>query len=322
LPSSEPVDSPPAPEQDDHHDLGGDLVEFTCAAGGRQGTEQVVLGIGRGQVELIVDVVPQFHGRDARRGKLVLIDQSVEQLGARVRPPDQLVDVLSRHADQPCDDHHRQSVGQRAHPLDASIAEVVRPQPVEGVCGERFHPTNPLGRQLVHQHLAVHRMSGVVRGGENLRGSTEPIHLERNDGAVSGERHCCGQVGREILWPVDGVVDRRPVAHQMKPGLADAMNRPFRAEAIVERVRILQRVDTDELNRILKQLHFSRLTSVNDGGNGPAKSREARQARTRRRCLTPPGPPASIAEENSDFVSQIRSIRSLFHSREWMHVTR
>ena len=232
------------------------FVEFAGAAGGCQGTEQVVLRIGSGQLELIVDVVAQFHRGDARRCELILIDQSVEQLGARVRPPDQLVDVVGGHADQLRDDHHRQSVGQRAHPLDASITEVVRPQPVESVGDERLHRTNPLGRQLVHQHLAVHRMRWVVRGGENVSGSTEPIHLERDDGPVSRERHRRGQVRREVLGTADRVVDRRPVAHQVKPGLADAMDRPFGTEAIVERIRVLQRIDTEELERILKHLHF------------------------------------------------------------------
>ena len=126
-------------EQNDHHQLRGDLLDFACAAGGCQRTEQVVLRIGSRTDELAVDVVAHFHGRDTRRGELLLIDQPIEQLCACVRPPDQLVDVLGGHADQLGDDHHRQPVGQRAHPLDTSIAQTVRPQLVESLGDERLH---------------------------------------------------------------------------------------------------------------------------------------------------------------------------------------
>jgi hypothetical protein len=49
------------------------------------------------------------------------------------------------------------------------------------------------------------------------------------------------------------------------------MDGAFCAEAVVERVRVLQPVDAEELERILQQLHFSRLTSSNDGGQWVAR---------------------------------------------------
>src|SRR6201988_2655661 len=53
---------------------------------------------------------------------------------------------------------------------------------------------------------------------------------------------------------------------------------------------------------------------MNDGGNGPADSREPPQARIGRCRLTPLYRPAQPAETDPDFVSQIRSFRSLFHA--------
>jgi len=125
---------------------------------------------------------------------MLLVDDTIEQLGAQARQPDQVVDVLGGHTDQPRDDHHRQPVGKRSHPFDASAAEIVRPQPVEGVGYEGLNCANPLGCQLRHQHLSMRRMCGVIRGGQNLCGSTERIQLERDDGALGREHHRRGQV--------------------------------------------------------------------------------------------------------------------------------
>ena len=135
-------------------------------------------------------------------------------------------------------------------------AEIVRPQPVEGVGDEGLHCANPLGCQLRHQHLSMRRMCGVIRGGHNLGGSTERIQLERDDGALGREHHRRGQVRREILGTVDDLGDGLPVADQVEPGVADAVDRPLGAQAIVERIRVLQRIDTEELNRIMENWHF------------------------------------------------------------------
>ena len=44
------------------------------------------------------------------------------------------------------------------------------------------------------------------------------------------------------------------------------MDRSSGAEAIVKRIWVLQRIDTEELDRMLKDCHFSRLTSMNACG--------------------------------------------------------
>ncbi len=152
-----------------------------------------------------------------------------------------------------------------------SVAQTVRPQLVEGVGDERLHGANPLGRQLRHEHLAVHGMGRIVGGGEDLCRPAETIQFERDDGALGREHHRRGQVRRKVLGTIDGVVDRGPVAHRVEPGLADPMDRPVGTQAVVERIRILYRIGPEEFDRMFKHCHFSRLTRVNVRGQWPRR---------------------------------------------------
>lgn len=138
--------------------------------------------------------------------------------------------------------HHGQPVGHRAHPLEMPVAQVLRPQPLRGVGGELLNGTDPLGRQLGDEHLAVRRMCRVVGGGEHVGGSAERIHFERHDGALWGVRHGRGQVRGEILGTTDDLVDRVPAAHGVEPGITDAVDgAPRRASG--------HRADTDPVSR-------------------------------------------------------------------------
>ena len=124
-------------EQGDHHDVGGDAVHLARGTRGGQLAEQIVLRVGRGPAEVLGDVAAQFHDGHTRGDELTVIDQPLEQLGGRVSPFHQLVDVRVGHADQLGHDHHGQAVGHGAHPFDAPVPQAFSPQPVCGLRDER-----------------------------------------------------------------------------------------------------------------------------------------------------------------------------------------
>ena len=199
-------------EQRDHHRQRCDLAQFARGTGLGEVTQQIVLRIGGGPLEVVVDVAREFHHGNACRGEVILVDKAFDHLGARVAPPHQLVDVDVGHTDQASDDHHRQSIGHRRHPLDAAVLHAFVPQPVCGLADERLERVDPSGRQLRHQQLPVRGMGRVIGGRQRLNVSTEFTHDERADLAVL-VGHGGGQIRREVLGTGDDVVDGIPTAH-------------------------------------------------------------------------------------------------------------
>ena len=156
-------------EQCDHHVQRCQIPPIRLTAQSRcENAEQVVARIGGRPLEMLDDVAGELHHRDACGRELILADKALHHFGARVSPSHQLLDVDVGHTDQSSDDHHRQPVGHRRHPLDGAVLHAFVPQPVRGLADERLQCIDPFGRQLRHQQLSVRGMGGVVGGGERL----------------------------------------------------------------------------------------------------------------------------------------------------------
>ena len=266
-------------EQRDQDQLGGELIEPPVGAGAGQLAEQIVTRVGRGPVQLLDDVGAQFGDRRHRRGQLVGRHQSVEQLGAGIAPVRQLVGVVVGHADQPGDDHHRQPVGHRIHPLDLSVEKTCRPELVEDLGDQRLEGPHPLGGELRQHQLAVRGVHRVVGGDQDVGRAADPVHLERRHPAVGGVGHRGGEIGREVLRPGDDLGDRGPIAHQVEAGVADPVHRPGFAQPVVERVGILDRGGAEELGGVEKQSRHA-IRPTRPGSNVARAATDAAAAET------------------------------------------
>jgi hypothetical protein len=117
--------------------------------------------------------------------------------------------------------------------------QILLPQPVGGLSGEVLDDPHPLRRQVRQQNFAVHRMGRIIGGGQGLSGVPEGNHGERRDGAVLVVDHRRGEVRGEILHPFNGLLHRIPTADGIEHRVADALNRPVRAHAVIQPIRIL-----------------------------------------------------------------------------------
>ena len=100
------MDSPPAANK---ISIGGEFAQ------------QIVLGICRGEDELVVDIAAELHHRDPCSGELFFADQTFERLGGRVSPFHELRDAGGWYTDHLGHDHHGRAIGHCAHPFDPSV---------------------------------------------------------------------------------------------------------------------------------------------------------------------------------------------------------
>ena len=200
------------------------------------------------RTQSVDDVAVQFADRGHRGRQLVGRHESVQQLRAGQTPVRKLIHVVVGDSDHPTDDHHRQPVGHRIHPLDAAVDEPVGPESLEGLRYQRLQRAHPFGGELGQHQLAVRGVDGIVGGDQNVGGSPESFHEEWFDLTVGGVSHGRGQIGGEILRPAHHLVDRGSAADQMKAGAADLMHGSRGTHPVIQRIRILDGGRAEELS--------------------------------------------------------------------------
>lgn len=169
-------------------------------------------------------------------------------------PPHELIDVVVRYPDESTHDHHRKSVGDHTHPLDATLVGEPAPQPVGGLIDERFQLPNAACCQLRKQQLPVGSVKRFISGGEGVGLATEGLQLERRDRAIGVERHRRGEVGGKVLGTRDGVDDGVSAAHGEEAGLADGVDRSRVQHPGIQRIGILNELVGEQLHAELAVL--------------------------------------------------------------------
>ncbi len=142
-------------------------------------------------------------------------DKSFDHFGARVSPPHQLVDVHVGHTDQSRDDHHRQSVRHRRHPLDGAAVHAFVPQ------RSAVSPTNDSSALMrLAANCGTNNFRCAAWAGSSAVASawmsppSSPIGNAPHLAVLV--RHRGGEVRREILRPGDDLIDRVPAAHRVE----------------------------------------------------------------------------------------------------------